>query len=1242
MNQVEVRFSSERGKAEFPSFCNSLIALEAPRMSTFPNLSTKAGPDGGIDGQWDLNAEANVIDSPFTRKGWNVYQFKSVDIGVGRDKALRELCDRVNGAIAELISRLELPAEPALYVLFTNLELGIDRPTRTKRNSRQNDKFERLRASLLANAPINIQIEIFDAGKIEAAVRKHRVLQQTWFAERSSSTWEEAYKREVNQWRLDAPFKGREAEVKQLGAWLIDPAVRVIALTGVNSIGKTRLALECTRSFSGVTFFADNTSTLLSEGVASWASSGTGPIILVVEDPTSGDAERLARQALGSDTSTKLLMTILSQKEIPAIVFGDASRVQVRHIGPLDDAAAQQLLDQLNSDLDHRARDWVLEQAGGNPGIIIGAAMLGSELRRSVGGLRNRVTQNWRQRLEHRFGAESVLAASALSILSGVRLDHASEIQFLLNLIAPNLSEPSFQFRIAELEGFGCIRRRGKTVSVVPPIFAAGLANDLIKAVANMPVHLFAKLDNDGRRRLLDRLVALDLPPDVWDQILELATNQDASPLNNRLETLASLARAMPRVVASFLDRELPNLLRNIELVEHRRNPGALATIIDELVEDPETALEGFDLLTRLAVHDSTHNLSTSSVNRFRECFVWWYPRAITYRYRQSTIESLFKSPNVAVRLLGVSALVIATDIPRSLSGRGVVPRRLGPEPTRTLIRDRNEFLEWALNRRLEIAQSEDIPARDAALKELENVIGPLAETLPGETAMRAIDKLLKAHFGGAIPLETRNLLHQLKWTRGLYARYRDEGPGEWKKSWSAMVERLETAIKKLNSGPFRDRLKLAIGPTFEHEEVEFEGRKLYTPEVRVIHLAREAVAHPDYMIDAWDVLVGGQTPNAISFVGELGRSDKSRVFYSELLRRADTWQWAVLHGVYLAGAQEAEPEWSEARLTELPPQRGDSNLAALLAYQQTGFTGNNQARFRRLIDAGTVGREHIALAFSYGRWLEQLSIEDVRAVLEYIERGENMTPRLAEVISLYLHPHKAIPVELIPISKRVLMAAQSINDGYGNLGYHCDQIALGIAKTDVATGFSLLEEMLAQINVETALRLYGTWNLLEGPSSREFLTFLRNSGPEQFYRILVKIDRSRYVPDLRANRRTPLLDLENHREIIQRLAQADAGKAEAFAEFAVAAQPGFWEFAVLLLDGYPNSDRIHASLRSAVLDQTGFASRYEHITDAERFISEALQRPALSEPSRRWLHSLCQVIDERKRERAKYFDEDA
>jgi len=331
---VQARFSNDVGKAQFPAFCNSIIALEAPRTSTFPNLTSKPGPDGGIDGQWNLENLSIEQNCAVAHRGWNVYQFKSLDVSsLGSEKAFRELCNRAKGAIADLVQRLEVPVRPALYILFTNLQLGIDRPSRTKGNRHLNEQTAKLRTALLHDAPIGIEIEIFDAGKIEGMIARHRGLRLIWFAERAGLTWDEAHRWEVNQWQIDAPFKGREADLKQLDAWLSDDAVRVIALTGPNSIGKTRLALESTKQIAPVTFFVDDTTALLKDDVATLATSER-PVVLVVEDPSHDHAERLARQALGSDHPVKLLMTIPSQKEIPSTIFGDAVRVQTRHISP--------------------------------------------------------------------------------------------------------------------------------------------------------------------------------------------------------------------------------------------------------------------------------------------------------------------------------------------------------------------------------------------------------------------------------------------------------------------------------------------------------------------------------------------------------------------------------------------------------------------------------------------------------------------------------------------------------------------------------------------------------------------------------------------------------------------------------------------------------------------------------------------------------------------------------------------
>ena len=606
---IETKFSDEIGKAQFPVFCNSIIALEGPRTSTFPNFASKPGPDGGIDGQWnlpDLPVERNCA---VAHRGWNVYQFKSVDVaGLGREKAFRELCNRAKGAISGLVKRLEVPGTPALYILFTNLQLGIDRPTTTKDSRHLNEQTAKLRAALLHDAPAGIEIEIFDAGKMEGMIARHRGLRLIWFAERAGLTWDEAHRREVNQWQIDAPLKGREADLKQLDAWLSDDAVRVIALTGPNSIGKTRLGLESTKQIAPVTFFVDDTTALIKDDVATLATSQR-PVVIVVEDPSHDHAERLARQALSSDQPVKLLMTISSQKEIPSTVFGDAARVQTRHIGPLNSESARQLLEAANSDLDSRARDWILLQAAGNPGCILAAAKEGKNLRRSAETLRQRLTQSFEGRLETCLGSEALIAASILSPLVYVRIDDPAELQVLIDMIAPTQSLLGIRRQIRELESFGCIRLRGETAAVVPPMFAAGLLRKLIRARSDLPSLLFTRLSHDGRKRLLERLVTVELPEDTpfWNALLQSSTeNVSSGELNQQLELLEYLARAAPRVVVSFLGQELDNVLRLIETVGHGENLDRLNAILSELLDDTDTGATAFNLLTRLAVHNAT------------------------------------------------------------------------------------------------------------------------------------------------------------------------------------------------------------------------------------------------------------------------------------------------------------------------------------------------------------------------------------------------------------------------------------------------------------------------------------------------------------------------------------------------------------------------------------------------------------------------------------------------------------
>ena len=551
------------------------------------------------------------------------------------------------------------------------------------------------------------------------------------------------------------------------------------------------------------------------------------------------------------------------------------------------------------------------------------------------------------------------------------------------------------------------------------------------------------------------------------------------------------------------------------------------------------------------------------------------------------------------------------------------------------------DFLTRVMERRLVLCQSEDSTIKDAAIAKLADACGPLAEALPGEEAIRLLRKLMASHFDGSVVVDARDLWAQLKWIRNRYSDNREKGPEKWKESWDAVISEVDGWIERLASGSFRDRLKLAIGPTYDFEEVEFEGRKIYSPELRVIHLAREAVSSPEIMINVWDLLVGDRAQNVYEFILELGRRDIDRKHYRPLFERADTWPWAHLLGGYLSGAQEVDQVWVEEQLSKLSVSRRDSNVAALLAIQRTGLNEKKRERLQALLRAKSIKPEDLARAFSVGRWLEPLPPNEVREIFEYIETERKVAPWLADVISLFLHPDKALAAELVPVARRTLAAVEEINDGHGNLSYHCDRIAIGIARTDINIGFAVLKELLERISNQKHWRSYTGWNPFDWPGSRDFWEFLRERDPHRLYTMLAGLQRTHQWPDFRHQRNRYLLDLVNHRQLLSSISESNIAAAKIFADSLVSSQPGFITFASDLLQLYPDDAEIQSALSSAVLEKTGFGSVFNHLAEAETFVEDQLSTNHVPPPVRRWLQSLANLIKQRRVEERSFWRTD-
>src|SRR5208282_920341 len=170
---------------------------------------------------------------------------------------------------------------------------------------------------------------------------------------------------------------------------------KVIALCGASGMGKTRLALEATRRDQYRTTVVDVVHELERCGVDRLGSSAQ-PRLIIVEDPTEEQAERLAKQAVAA-TGVKLIFTFPSEARTPRLKLTEHESVKRVTLQPLSRQSSQKLLEAAGPELDYAAREWVIQQAGGVPEILLSAAELGLDLRGKSGDLKQRLADIYRR-----------------------------------------------------------------------------------------------------------------------------------------------------------------------------------------------------------------------------------------------------------------------------------------------------------------------------------------------------------------------------------------------------------------------------------------------------------------------------------------------------------------------------------------------------------------------------------------------------------------------------------------------------------------------------------------------------------------------------------------------------------------------------------------------------------------------------------------------------------------------------
>ena len=848
---IEDVFGKHSDSVRFANFCNAVVMAEgSAAATTIPILSEKPGADGGMDGEWTIPADvSSAFKSPFGLPGWNVFQYKARSIaGDGRQRAFSNLCNDLKGALAKLIGRLPQPTECCQYSLFTNLQLGLETATKTRDEKLLQEQRARLANTLAEGGNGKTLVRIFDAAQVAAIVNTHAALRLTYFSGPAAKPWSEAWAAEqrVKDYKASVPLIGRNSELKQLGEWLQNANTKVIVLCGPSGMGKTRLALEATRSFATSTTIVEVVDDLLRIDFHALGTS-KATTFLIVEDPTREQAEALAKRAVVSE-HVKLILTMPTDAKAPAPKLTEHESIKpLPPLNPLSNADAENLLKAAGASFDSQAHAWVLLQAGGNPEILLSAAELQIQggLREKSGDLKKRLYERFRLRIEKELGLDALRALKALSPVLYLKIQgDNSEIEVVCDALNFGIQPPRILELLPDLERMGYIRRRGKYVSVVPPLFAARLVEELASAKHDSIQTLFQALGKESRERFLERMVTVDLPDTsaFWDYIFG-----ENGPLHTVDQSIAHfdhidcLARAVPAKTARFLEAKL-----NSPTITACKMHYCISTL-RELAYQAESCVSGLRCLESLAAREIEKTGELKEAHIFCECFVNWNYFPMSFQDRSDWLKRLLKSEDRSRRLLAAHVIAFVTAPPVSLSGYSVTARRLGKAPAMRFVRDAFDYLAGLVDIRFELTQSKEEEISQISRNKFDEALSRLMGHLPADQLVAVMEQFVDWSFKKKLTSDERNVRSAVHWIEERYAKSSKEpGQEQYRDKWTAVLQRLAVLRERFDNGDFVLRLKIATGNhAFDTEWEEGEHGRLYRYQKRLRALASRGNFEP-------------------------------------------------------------------------------------------------------------------------------------------------------------------------------------------------------------------------------------------------------------------------------------------------------------------------------------------------------------------------------------------------------------
>lgn len=1225
LEQVTSQWPPER----FAVMCDALAwAVSGRAWISLPSFTNRVNAkDGGIDAEWtlDLPEDTLSLPTPILGPGWNVFQYKKRDLLTqDRKRTISTLKSSLKGTIAEVVSRHQ--RHPDRYVLFVNVDL-LSKDTAELKESILKDYSEKSK----------IQIGIIGAAELAAFLNDHPHLRAAYFTPLSFKTWEQANRDHHSQKLFGANVEliGRENDFNKLKALVDDQRVRVIVLTGPHNMGKSRLALEATAHRPHeVVVTLDPRSMELNDYRA--LVSSKGEVVCIVEDPDPECLGSLLAEVL-TLPSLKVLITLPAPNSISFPSYGLDERVQTHHLEQLSDEDAHILLKSASPSLDFEIEDWIVNQAGGIPGIILAAASIGNQLRENSPNFSEAVGKEFERRIRVELGPEALKCAQLFSLLEhmGIQGPYKSEIETVCQLFGEGRTISIALSQLHHLEAAGIAKRGGSFAQITIPLLANYLTGQLLQGNFVNMFSLLVQLNPPGQVRFFKRLANLSESygaevEQFWNELFSSeGPLGDLNSILKRSHLVFLLAGSVPERLLPILEKGIGDITKeeHFQIGDFERR--ALLHTLGQLLFRNKTSRKALKLLWLLA-EAVNEKFSNNATDLLKQCFHPFHPQLpLPLEERATLIEDFISGQNGFTERGKLAVEVIKGALKRDLiftqrPTSGLIPLEISPRLTYEEVRI---YLRKLVKLLFEIAKKEGESSAEAkgflpkAVREIV-IQGSAKEGIEYFRILK--DSALSSQSG----IDVSRVHSELLSTRSslVLQLAKPNFPTDRKEEFNKYIVELGQIVHELENSSFEVRLRQWAGKKGPRLSEDTEKTKSELDKMAV-----EAIQSPNLLSP--DLIKWLLTSSGIEyryFFLFLGKGDVNYDFLNKIVEIAQDSKGIGAIGAfssYFEGWAQRNQFEAENKLDELANSGIVKGNAIVEATNRIGPSPQGVRRIQDQIINHRADPEFAAAVLEVGGRVKSFNQEQFEELLKVIV-GDNFqfTYSAINLIDTWLYYQKPLNTSLKEFAWLCLTKGHPKSS---TEAWHYDQVAGQLSEIDPEQGFRLLEKFLIRERfIDETGHTKNLWDPFAIDGGEHFWQSLYKHDPRRLLKIVLLASQNDELVNFHLSfRMKELIDQIQEKNILIDLAKEDIKLARIIASWMTSASNNFWHLAIGLHELYPDDAEIHSHLLSGIKQMGDVISgpMSEHFKKQKQEVERILQESATPSNFKIWLR---EVID--------------